>query len=163
MTCSHAGHNAAVEDDVILVNSAAVAGHATVMRGAILSAHVVVHQFCWVGERVMTQGNSATSVHVPPYSMLSYGVNSLVGLNAVGLRRAPDLTDPDRDQIRQGFRLLYRSGLTPAQALQEMDARGDWGAAAGKYRDFIRRVLSAQKPFNRGLPALRSRHRAAAE
>ena len=161
MTCAHAGHNATVEDDVILVNSAAIGGHATVMRGAILSAHVAVHQFCWVGERVMTQGNGGISTHVPPYSLIAFGMNRLVGLNIVGLRRAKDISDQDRDQIKQAFRLLYRSGLTPSQALKEMDARADWGPAAGKYRDFIRQVLSAPKPFNRPLPSLRLARRGA--
>jgi len=155
MTCAHAGHNATVEDDVILVNGAAIGGHATVMRGTILSAHVAVHQFCWIGERVMTQGNCAIATHIPPFSLMSYGINRLLGLNTVGLRRAKDISEQDRDQIKHAFRLLYRSGLTPAQALQEMDARTDWGPAAGKYRDFIRRVISAQKPFNRPLPSLR--------
>lgn len=161
MAGTHAGHNATVEDDVILVNGSAIAGHATVMRGVLLSAHAGVHQFCWVGERAMIQGNGGASAHVPPYSLMAFGINKLAGLNLVGLRRAADLTDTDRRQIKEAFRLLYRSGLTPAQALREMEARDDWGAPARKYVDFVRRVAQAQKPFKRGLPALRKRRRSA--
>ena len=161
MACSHAGHNATVEDGVILTNGSAIGGHATVMQGAILSANASVHQFCWLGERAMIQGCGGTSTHVPPYSLLAIGVNKLVGLNLVGLRRAADLSDQDRRQIKEAFRLLYRSRLTPGRALQEMEARDDWGAPARKYVDFVRRVVQAEKPFARGLPALRKRRRIA--
>ena len=60
MAGAHAGHNATVEDGAILVNGCAVAGHAVIGARAILSSHVVVHQFCWVGEMVMSQGNAGT-------------------------------------------------------------------------------------------------------
>ncbi len=38
-----------------------------------------------------------------------------------------------------------------------MDACADWGKPADAFRQFIRRVVTAQKPFNRGLAPLRSR------
>jgi len=82
------GHDAVVEDDVILVNGAALAGHTVLGRGAILSAHVAVHQFCWIGERAIGQGNSATSMHIPPFTLFA-GANRVVSLNVVvcGVRR----------------------------------------------------------------------------
>jgi UDP-N-acetylglucosamine acyltransferase len=157
MTGSHAGHNATIEDEVIMVNQSAVAGHATIGRRAILSAHAVVHQFCWVGEMVMSQGNAGTSCHVPPYTMIA-NINQVVSLNAVGLRRAPDMTDKDRSEIKEAFRLTYRASLTAAHALAEMDAHTEWGPAAGKFRDFIRKVQQAQPPFKRPLSPLRYVH-----
>jgi UDP-N-acetylglucosamine acyltransferase len=155
MTGSHAGHNATIEDEVILINQSAVAGHATIGRRAILSAHVGIHQFCWVGEMVMSQGNSASGSHVPPYTIMA-GVSEVIGLNSVGLRRAADITDKDRAEIKEAFRLTYRASLTPAKALVKMDAHSEWGAAAGKFRDFVRQVLDAKPPFKRPLCSLRS-------
>jgi len=163
MAGAHAGHNATVEDGVILANGCAVGGHATVGAGAILSAHVGVHQFCWVGERVMSQGHAGVSTHVPPYVLISGDINSVVGLNTVGLRRAPGFTDDDRRQIKEAFCLAYRAGLTTPKALERMDACTDWGAPAAHFRDFIRRVLAAPKPFNRGLCPLRRRRGATAD
>ena len=157
MTNSHAGHNAVVGDETILVNGSALAGHAEVGRKVILSAHAVVHQFCWVGELVMVQGNTGISMHVPPYMLAAMPINRLVGLNLVGLRRAPYLCDEDRRQIKEAFKLTYRSRLTPLQALEKMDSRSDWGEAAGRFRDFVRRVLEAEAPHKRGLCPLRSR------
>lgn len=162
MTASHAGHNAVVEDDAILVNGSALAGHTVLGRGAILSAHVAVHQFCWIGEGVMSQGNSATSMHVPPFTLFA-GANRVASLNVIGLRRSKEITEEDRRQLREAFDLTYRSKLTVRAALQAMDDRTDWGGAAGRFRDFVRRTVQARPPYNRGLCPLRRRNSAADE
>ena len=150
MTCAHAGHDSTIEDDAILTNGSALAGHTTLGRRAILSAHVAVHQFCWVGEMVMGRGNAGTTMHVPPYVIFA-DMNQVAGLNVVGLRRAKDLTDQDRAQIKQAYHITYRQGLPMTKALERMDACTDWGPAAAKFRDFLRRVLEAKKPYKRGL------------
>jgi acyl-[acyl carrier protein]--UDP-N-acetylglucosamine O-acyltransferase len=81
-----------------------------------------------------------------------------VGLNAVGLRRAAYISDEDRRQIREAFNITYRAGLTTPHALKRMDQCADWGQAATKFRDFVRQVTQAQKPYNRPLcPLGRSR------
>jgi UDP-N-acetylglucosamine acyltransferase len=162
MAGAHAGHNAVVEDGAILVNGSAVAGHAVIGKRAILSAHVAVHQFCWIGEMVMSQGNAATSTHVPPYTLFS-DVNRMVGLNVIGLRRSPGITEEDRRQIKEAFALTYRSGLPRAKTLEKMDACTDWDVPAGKFREFIRRVFTASKPYNRPLCAMRARRGNAVE
>jgi UDP-N-acetylglucosamine acyltransferase len=150
MTAAHAGHNAVVEDNAILVNGSALAGHTVLGRGAILSAHVVVHQFCWIGEWAMSQGNAATSMHIAPFTLFA-GVNRVAALNVIGLRRAKGITAEDRRQIREAFNLTYRSRLNLSDALRAMDERTEWEAAATRFRDFVRRVVSAQPPYNRGL------------
>ena len=157
MAGSHAGHNAVVGDKVILVNGAALAGHTEVGSGVILSAHALIHQYCWIGDLVMCQGHSAASMHTPPYVILAIPINVVVGLNTVGLRRAEHISDEDRQQIKEAFKITYRSGLTPAAALQEMDTHKDWGQAVDKFRAFIRRVLNAKKPYDRGLCPVRQR------
>ena len=155
MAYAHAGHNATVADNVILANGACVAGHATVGRRTILSAHVGVHQFVWVGEGVMTQGLSGLSAHTPPFVMTRGGINHLSGLNKVGLQRSPETTEEDVRQVREAFRLTFRAGLTREKALAEMDACADWGGPARRFREFIRRVHEAESPFDRGLVRLR--------
>ncbi len=155
MANSHAGHNVTVGDEVVMVNNACIGGHSTIGPRTILSANTVIHQFCRVGRMVMGQGNSATSMHVPPYTILVF-VNKLVGLNSVGLRRAKDISDEDRRQIKEAFRITYRSGQTAEKALEQMDACADWGPAAAEFREFIREALAAEPPFNRGLCRLRS-------
>jgi UDP-N-acetylglucosamine acyltransferase len=156
MTAAHAGHNAVVEDDALLVNGSALAGHTFLGRGAILSAHVVVHQFCWVGEGVMSQGNSATSMHVPPFALFA-GANRVISLNVIGLRRSKEISEEDRRQVREAFDLIYRSGLTVSEALRVMDERTEWGPAATRFRDFVHRAVSAPPPYRRGICPMRRR------
>ncbi len=150
MTQSHVGHESVVGDGVILTNNAAVGGHCEIGDAVNLSANTLVHQFCWVGELTMFRGQGAVSQHVPPFCMVMRK-NLVGGLNVVGLRRAEGVTAADRAQVKEAYRLLYRSGLTPEKALGEMDARDDWGPPAGRFRDFVRRVLQAEAPYNRGL------------
>ena len=68
--------------------------------------------------------------------------------------------------LRPGFYFITDSRLTDndvvtvtAQALAEMDECHDWGAAAGRYRDFIRKVTTAEGSFARGLCPMRRRRR----
>ncbi len=150
MANSHAGHNSIIHDNVILVNGTLVAGHCTIGKGAILPANGAVHQFCWVGENVMFQGGAFVSMHAPPFVVCS-GTNNVVSLNAVGLKRRSDITPKDRQEVREAFKITYRSGYQLKQALEEMNQKKDWGAAAGSFRDFIGKVLAAEPPFNRGL------------
>lgn len=161
MAGSHAGHDSRLGDHVILANMAAVGGHAEIGSRAILSGGVMVHQFCWVGEMVMSQGHAGASQHVPPCVMLA-NINFAVGLNVVGLRRAPDVSAAESGQVRLAYRLLYRERLPLREALQEMDRHTEWTGMAVKFRDFVRRVAQAQKPHNRGIITERGGRRRAA-
>ncbi|MBN1553718.1 MAG: acyl-ACP--UDP-N-acetylglucosamine O-acyltransferase [Phycisphaerae bacterium] len=149
MANSHAGHNCIIEDNVILTNGALIAGHCTIGRKAILPANGTIHQFTWVGEMCMFQGGAQIGMHAPPFTLLAQD-NNIVGLNVVGLRRSPDITDEDRRDVKETFQLMYRSNLTPAKALEEMDKR-EFGPAGRRFREFVRKALSAKKPFNRGI------------
>jgi UDP-N-acetylglucosamine acyltransferase len=154
MANSHAGHDATIGDNVILANSAAAGGHVTLGDRVILSGGAMVHQFCWVGEMVMTQGLAGLTCHVPPFTLVA-NISGMIGLNSVGLRRNPQITDEDRRQIKRAFHLTYDAGQTAAKALAEMDTWADISPAALRYREFIRAVLTAEPPFKRGLCPLR--------
>jgi len=150
MVNSHAGHNSIIHDNVILVNGCLVAGHCKIGKGAILPANGAVHQFCWVGDNSMFQGGAFVSMHVPPFVICS-SLNIVVGLNVVGLKRRSDLTQKDRLEVKEAFKITYRSGNNMKEALDEMNQNKDWGVTASNFRDFIKKVLEADPPFNRGL------------
>ncbi len=156
MAYSHAGHDATIGDGVTLANGALVAGHVTVGPGVILSGGVMIHQHTWIGEMVMTRGKAGASQHVPPFVMIA-NINSVVGLNSVGLQRAADISDDDRRQIKEMFGITYRSKLTPSQALEKMDACTDLGAPAGRFREFVRKVIAAEGHYARGLCPMRKK------
>ena len=150
MVNTHVGHDSTVHDRVVFINGSVVAGHCTIHSGAILPANGGIHQFCWVGEKVMFQGGSYTTMHMPPY-VICIDINNVVALNKVGIKRDPNISDEDGRQIKEAFKMTYLSNLSPVQALEEMEKCTEWGKPAGLFRDFIRRVTKAEKPFARGL------------
>lgn len=157
MANSHAGHNCVIGDGVVFPNGALAAGHCTIENRVIMPGNGGLHQFVWVGELCMFQAGTLIGMHAPPFCLLAQD-NNIVGLNVVGMRRAKDLTEDDRRDVKEAFSLLYRSGLTPTAALAEMDQR-TFGPAGTKFREFVRKALAAEKPYNRGLlPHLQRGH-----
>lgn len=150
MANSHAGHDCQIHDGVILANGCNIAGHSTVGAGAILPANGNIHQFVYIGEKVMFQGCAQVGMHVPPFVMCAQD-NNVVSLNVVGLKRSPEISREDRLEIKEAFGITYRSGLTPKVALEKMNEHAEWSDPANKFRQFVQDALAAEKPFNRGL------------
>jgi len=101
-----------------------------------ISGNCVVHQFVRVGTLALMQGGSAISRDLPPYTM-SFDVNSLCGLNVVGLRRA-GVTAADRLELKQLYRALFREGTNLRAAVEAGTPLGEARRAAG-YHDLQRR------------------------
>ena len=82
-----------VSDDVfigngcIIGNSTKLAGEVVVDDNAILSASVLIHQFCRIGGYCMVGGGTRSSQDILPYSMIARDPAAFCGLNTVGLRR----------------------------------------------------------------------------
>ncbi len=149
MTGVHVGHNSQVADRVIIANNVLLGGHVHVGSGAFLGGGSVFHQFVHVGRQAMIQGNSKLSKSVPPF-LIATALNRVVGLNVVGLRRSGQ-TAEQRKEIKDAFKLLYKSGLNTRQALAAAKER-PWGAEAAEFFNF---VAGSQK---RGICSLWSGH-----
>jgi UDP-N-acetylglucosamine acyltransferase len=121
MVDSHVAHNCVLGRNVMLVNSALLAGHVLVEDSAIISGNGIVHQFTRVGRLAMITGGNRVGMDVPPY-MISDATNAVSMLNKVGIRRATFLSAEDRDEIKRGFKVLYRSGLDLKEALEVLKA-----------------------------------------
>ncbi len=148
MAASHVAHNCIVGDDVKLANCGLLAGHVHVGNGAFISGNTVVHQFVRVGELVMISGGAAVGMDLPPF-MMAAGRNQCVNINLIGLRRAGFLQDQIKE-VRQAFRLLFRSGLPLNKALDRL-AESVSTDAGRRIVEFIR------EPSKRGiLPGRRS-------
>ena len=63
----HVAHDALVGNGCIIGNSTKMAGEIIIDDNAIISAAVLMHQFCRVGGYVMIQGGSRFSKDIPPY------------------------------------------------------------------------------------------------
>lgn len=108
MENSHIGHDCVVGSGCIIGNSTKLAGEVTVDNNAILSACVLVHQFCHIGGYVMIQGGCRFSMDIPPYIIVGREPSRYCGLNIVGLRRR-GFTNEAITTIRNAYRLLYES------------------------------------------------------
>ncbi|MDR3460161.1 MAG: acyl-ACP--UDP-N-acetylglucosamine O-acyltransferase [Verrucomicrobiae bacterium] len=135
MSNAHIAHNCRIGNHVILANGTLLAGHVEVQDRAFISGNCVVHQFCRIGTLAMLQGGSAISQDVPPFTMAHNGLNTLSGLNTVGLRRA-NIPPEERLELRKLYKFLFRSGRNLRPALVE--AKGQFtGPAVKVFLDFI--------------------------
>jgi len=147
MAGAHLAHNVRLGDRVILANNALLGGHVIVEDRVFVGGGCVFHQHIRVGQLAICQGASGFGKDIPPFTIAA-GINTVAGLNVVGLRRA-GLTPAERVDVKEAFGLLYRSGLNVGQALAAARERA-WGPHAQAFWDF---VAAAGK---RGLCALLS-------
>lgn len=119
MVSSHAGHNCHIGDEVIVANGALLAGYVQVGDRAFVSGNCVVHQFCRIGKFAMMSGGSAISKDVPPFMMMD-GMNLIVALNAVGIKRG-GFSAATRKAIKEAYKILYHSGLNVGNALEKIE------------------------------------------
>ena len=83
----HVAHDVCVGNGCIIGNSTKIAGEVVIDDNAILSANVLVHQFCRIGGYTMVGGGTRTSQDIPPYSLIARDPAAFCGLNTVGLKR----------------------------------------------------------------------------
>lgn len=115
----HVAHDVFVGNGCIIGNTTKLAGEVVVDDFAIISACVLVHQFCHIGSYVMVGGGTRTGQDVPPFVTAAREPVAYCGLNLVGLRRRgfkPEIID----NIHNAYRLLYQSGKLRKECLQEI-------------------------------------------
>ena len=84
---------------------------------AIISAVVLVHQFCRIGGYVMVQGGTRTSKDIPPFVIAGREPVAFAGLNIIGLRRR-GFSRELIDNIAHAYRLIYQCNLTVNEAIE---------------------------------------------
>ncbi|NEQ97843.1 MAG: acyl-ACP--UDP-N-acetylglucosamine O-acyltransferase [Cyanothece sp. SIO2G6] len=125
MAYVHVGHNCALEDNIVIANAVALAGHVRIESRAVIGGVLGIHQFVHVGQLAMVGGMSRIDRDVPPFMLVEGNPARVRSLNLVGLRRS-GLMDQDNGfgirQLKQAFRLLYRSEHSFTEALTHLDA-----------------------------------------
>lgn len=134
MANCHVGHNSILGDRVIVANGALLGGHVSVNDRAFISGNALIHQFVRIGTLALLQGGAGVSKDVPPYTVAT-GINTICGLNLVGLRRA-GLTAAERLELKQLYRALFRSGSPWRVRLTEARSKFS-GAAALRLIEFV--------------------------
>lgn len=128
MAYVHVGHNCVIEDRVVISNGTALAGHIRIESRATISGVLGIHQFVHVGQLAMVGGMSRINRDVPPYMLVEGNPARVRSLNKVGLNRAGLSNAEDGkalQALKKAFRILYRSGLTLHEALEQLDLLAD--------------------------------------
>lgn len=135
MTGCHIGHDTVVGNNVVLTNNVLLAGHVHVEDRAVCGGSSLFHQFVRVGTCAMVGGGGRMSKDIPPF-LVAAGMNSISGINSIGIRRA-GFSREARSEIRRAFGLLYLSGRNVSQALAAASEES-WGPEAAGFWEFVR-------------------------
>jgi len=122
MAYCHIAHNCEVGNRVIMANNAMLAGHVIVEDYAIIGGMTPVHQFSRIGRNSMVGGLSRITHDVPPFTIGAGIPYKMGGINLIGLKRM-GFSLEERRSLYQMFRLLYRSGLSIAEALEKVESQ----------------------------------------
>ncbi len=106
MANCHVAHDCRVGNRNIFANSVALAGHVTIMNGAILGGMAGIHQFCRVGDFAMIGAGAMVALDIPPYCIAQGDRAALRGINKIALKRA-GMSEEDISAIRLTYRHLF--------------------------------------------------------
>jgi UDP-N-acetylglucosamine acyltransferase len=119
MAYVHIAHDCDVGNHTIFANNASLAGHVKVEDFVTLGGFSGVFQFCRVGSHSFISTNSVVIKDVPPYVKVSGHYAKPFGLNTIGLQRR-GFNEEVIAELKRAYRVIYRSGLTITQALEEL-------------------------------------------
>ncbi|MEL6464509.1 MAG: acyl-ACP--UDP-N-acetylglucosamine O-acyltransferase [Pseudomonadota bacterium] len=105
MAGCHIAHDAQVGDRVIVVNSAAVAGHCILEDDVIVGGLSGIHQFVRIGRGAIIGAVTMVTNDVIPYGLVQAPRGDLDGLNLVGLKRR-GVSRSDITALRAAFQML---------------------------------------------------------
>lgn len=128
----HIAHDCRIGNHTIFANNAMLSGHVLVEDRAYISGAVGVHQFCRIGSLAMVGGLARVAQDVPPFVTVDGGSDYVVGLNTIGLRRN-GCSSQQIAELKEAYRLIYRSGLKWREILNELQQRFTVGPAAHYY------------------------------
>lgn len=113
----HIAHDVLMGNGCIIGNTSKLAGEVIVDDYAILSACVLVHQFCRIGSYVMVSGGTGCSQDVPPFSIVGRHPAAYCGLNLVGLKRRGFSTDIINN-LHSAYNILFNTSSLFAERIQ---------------------------------------------
>jgi UDP-N-acetylglucosamine acyltransferase len=122
MAYSHVAHDCHIGNQTIFANGATLAGHVTVEDFVTVGAFSPVHQFCRIGRYAYIGASTVITQDVPPFSrVVTERETKCYGVNSIGLKRH-GFSSERLHSLEEAFRLLLRSKLNTAQALDQMRA-----------------------------------------
>ena len=138
MAYTHVAHDCTVGDKVVLSNCATMGGHVEIGDWVQLGGLSAIHQFCKIGAHAFVGGGAIVTRDVPPYVMIAGNPAEPHSVNAEGLKRRGFAPQQIRN-IRNAYRILYRSELTLAAAVEQLTALAREQPELATFVEFIGR------------------------
>ena len=130
-------HDARIGNGCIIGNSTKLAGEIVIDDNSIISANVLMHQFCRVGGYGMIQGGCRFSKDIPPYIIAGREPICYAGINIVGLRRR-GFSNETIEQIHNAYRIIYQSDLNITNAVARIEAEMEMTPEIRYIVDFVK-------------------------
>ncbi len=133
MAGCHIAHDAHVGNRVIVVNSAAIAGHCILEDDVIVGGLSGVHQFVRIGQGAIIGAVTMVTNDVIPYGLVQAPRGELDGLNLVGLKRR-GVARADITALRAAFQMMAQGDGTFHERVERMRQEFD--------SDYVRQIVT---------------------
>lgn len=145
MAYCHVAHDCLVGDRVIMANNATLAGHVVIEDDAIIGGLTGIHQFVRIGRMSILGGYTKAVKDVPPYMMADGDPLKVYGPNKVGLERH-GVPAETQQALKQAYKTVFRTDLTTAQALAQIEAET---AASPEVRHFVEFIRQSERGISK--------------
>jgi UDP-N-acetylglucosamine acyltransferase len=136
MSYTHVAHDCHVGSKCVMANYATLGGHVHLGDWVIMGGYSGIHQFTKVGAHAFLGNNAAVTRDVPPYIMAVGSPAVPHSINSEGLKRRGFTPEQIRN-LKNAYRVLYRSDLKLADAVTELKKRAETQSELGIFVDFI--------------------------
>jgi UDP-N-acetylglucosamine acyltransferase len=136
MAYTHVGHDCEIGNNTVFANCAALGGHVEIGDWVSLGGLTAVHQFSKVGAHAFLGGGSIVTRDVPPYTMVAGNPAEPHAVNSEGLKRR-GFSETQIRNIRDAYRILYRSDLKLAEAVEKLTKLGQSQPEVQPFVEFI--------------------------
>ena len=136
MAYTHVAHDCCVGSNLVIANDATLGGPRGT-RGLGDSRRLAGgHQFCKIGAYAFIANSAIVTRDVPPYVMAAGNPAEPHSINSEGLKRR-GFTDDQVRNIRNAYRVLYRSDLLLADAVAKLTELGQTQPEVKIFVEFI--------------------------
>jgi len=155
MAYCHVGHDCEVGSDIVMANSVGFSGHCRIEDKVWFGGMSGLHQFVTIGTHAFIGGASRIVHDCPPYMITEGNPARVRGVNTIGLKRRGFATEAI-EALKETHRLIYRSHLTAAQAVDQIAASAEPVLPEVRYLiDFLRQTFAGRQ--GRAREALRKK------
>jgi UDP-N-acetylglucosamine acyltransferase len=136
MAYTHVAHDCQVGSKTVFANCAALAGHVEIGDWVTLGGLTAVHQHVKIGAHAFLAGGAIVQRDVPPFVMVAGNPALPHAVNSEGLKRR-GFSEEQIRSIRDAYRILYRSELKLADAMEKLRVLGEMHPDVRAFADFI--------------------------